>query len=62
MKLRCYCCGEEITDPEFAICSMSDTPDRVFLALREHVTRFEATNFFFVRRTTNAAGSVRISK
>lgn len=41
VALRCYCCGEPITG-EIALMTMSPSEtDRVFVALPEHIERFD---------------------
>lgn len=50
MKLRCYCCGEAL-GARFALVSMSDSADRVFVMLPEHIKRLrDATSVMMVRR------------
>jgi hypothetical protein len=38
MKLKCYCCGEPLSGT-FALVSMQDETERVFVMSKEHVKR-----------------------
>ena len=50
MKLRCYCCGEEL-DGTIALVTMSETgTDRVFVMKPEHVARVEDVEVIFVAK------------
>ena len=41
VQLRCYCCGEPV-GTMIALVTMSSVPvDRVFIALPEHIERFD---------------------
>lgn len=52
MKLRCYCCGEAIEGDIVLIANGVDSVDRVFVALPEHVERFDeqAQSMVVIRR------------
>ena len=53
MKLRCYCCGEEVSGGMFALVTlaMPDCPvDRVFIFLLDHVERVDSGSSLTVAR------------
>lgn len=51
LKLRCYCCGEEIEGPMVALVSLGqEGTDRVFIFDPEHVNRAEDARAEFVIR------------
>lgn len=52
MKLRCYCCGEEISDDStFALVTLQETEvDRVFIMKSDHTCRVEDANVIPVRK------------
>lgn len=41
MRMRCYCCGEELNGL-FTLCAYQDDADRVFVFKPEHVAKIDA--------------------
>ena len=55
MTLRCYCCGEKLP-MKFALVTMKEETDRVFIMKIDHVTRLDKSTYFVPVRIDDDSG------